>query len=118
MIYLLIWILQALVHASQTHKDDLAHYKQIELSTYGINYLGTPHQGSGTTSLFQIILNIQSIYSETTDILVQHLKRDSEQLQVLQDLYTRISRQFHTNFFYESLPTRIANQQVQESFHL
>jgi hypothetical protein len=99
--------LKALIHANLANEAHLPHHKEVELSTYGIIFLGTPHLGSDVVSLAHLLLQIQSIYSPTNDVVLQHLKRDSETLQQQLLQYASISMRFDTKFFFEAYATRL-----------
>jgi hypothetical protein len=103
----LIYISKALIHANNTHKDHLAHHKEIELSTCGIVFLGTPHLGSDIVSLARFLLQIQSVFSSTNDTLLRHLERDSEMLQLQLSQFASIIGRFDIKFFFEAYPTRL-----------
>jgi len=77
------------------------------ISTYGIIFLGTPHQGVENVDLGLLLLDIQSIYSKTNKTVLKHLQRDSELLQTQLSQYASISGNFDTKFFFEVYPTRI-----------
>jgi hypothetical protein len=79
--------------------------------------LGTPHQGAENVDMALLLLQIQSIYSQTNKTVLQHLRRDSEFLQAQLSLYASISGNFDTKFFYEAYPTRVTGgMQRQASF--
>ncbi|KAF8510875.1 hypothetical protein BU17DRAFT_97727 [Hysterangium stoloniferum] len=79
----------ALIQANNATVDHLVEHKWIALSTYGILFLGTPHQGSDTiTSARSFSLN-----------------SNSEWLQQQLSDYNPISRSFRTVFFYEDIKT-------------
>ncbi|KAF8514539.1 hypothetical protein BU17DRAFT_94396 [Hysterangium stoloniferum] len=99
----------ALIHANATHSRHLHEHKAIELSTYGIIFLGTPHQGAKTADFGGCILDIISIHSKTNKIVVKQLRPHSEQLQVQLPQYNAISEKYDTKFFYEALPTYLHN---------
>jgi hypothetical protein len=80
----------------------------IKLSTYGLIFLGTPHQGGEGIALGERLVAIASIFVQTNNRLLQHLKRDSEWLQQQLNQYLGISDEFVTTFAYETLPTAIA----------
>lgn len=101
----LINVRQALIHAYSTHRNHLPGHKAIDLSTYGILFLGTPHQGSESASMAKLFFNILSVVKQTNDALVKHIQKDSEALQLQLSRYLSISAQFDTKFFYESYPT-------------
>jgi len=98
-------LLKALIHASQSHKGHLADHKEIELSTYGIFFLGIPHQGSKSFEFYRFFLQIQGIYSQTNDVLVRGLQADSQLLVEQLSQFTPISGLFDTKFFFEAYPT-------------
>jgi len=106
---MLINVQQALIHAYSTHSNHLPRHKAIDLSTYGILFLGTPHQGSETASLATLFFNILSTVKQTNDAIVKHIRKDSEALQLQLSRYSSISAQFDTKFFYESYPTPLVS---------
>jgi hypothetical protein len=94
-----------MVHSHLATKNDKFHHKSIELSTYGINYLGTPHQGTDATDLATLLLGIRSLYSEITDAVVQDLRLHSAALQQQLSQYSSISQNYKTKFFFETYDT-------------
>jgi hypothetical protein len=80
----------------------------IKLSTYGLIFLGTPHQGGEGVAWGERLVAIASIFVQTNKGLLQHLQRDSEWLQLQLIQYLGISDEFVTRFGYETLPTAIA----------
>jgi hypothetical protein len=98
---------KALIHANSATEDHLPDYRDISLSTYGIIFLGTPHQGAENVDLGLLLLQIQSIYSNTNNVVLKHLRRDSELLQAQLAQYAGISRNFNTKFFFEAYPTSL-----------
>ncbi|MCJ1245931.1 hypothetical protein MMC30_003135 [Trapelia coarctata] len=79
--------------------------KDIKLSTYGIMFMGTPHQGGEDTSLGSKVLTVASIYYNTNKNLLRHLERDSGQVASLLLEYQGMQGDFDTKFTYETLPT-------------
>jgi hypothetical protein len=98
---------KALIKSTLATSSHLSDYQAIGLSTYGILFLGTPHQGADGVDLALCLLRIQSIYTQTNDAILQHLQRDSEFLQSQMSLYTSISGNYDTKFFYEMYPTLV-----------
>jgi hypothetical protein len=98
---------QALVISNGCNEKHLPEQKAICLSTYGILFMGTPHQGGGGVLLGKLAVNIASIAQHTKKEYLQHLERDSEWLMQQQMLYSPISDNFKTVYFYESYPTRL-----------
>lgn len=86
----------------------MEEHRSIKISTYGILFMGTPHQGGGGVHLGELVLNVASIFLTTNNGILQHLERDSEWLQQQLGQYAPISREFVTKFAYEILPTPIA----------
>jgi hypothetical protein len=69
------------------------------LSTYGILFLGTPHQGTDTVS------KLVSLCSRPNNILLTHLTSHSELLQQQISDFNAITAHFQMKFFFETLPT-------------
>jgi hypothetical protein len=98
---------KALITSNLATSHHLPDYQAIGLSTYGILFLGTPHQGADGADLALCLLRIQSIYTQTNDAILQHLRRDSEFLQAQISQYASISGTLDTKFFYEVYPTQV-----------
>ncbi|KAF7502238.1 hypothetical protein GJ744_006309 [Endocarpon pusillum] len=101
-----IVVKSALIYSDAARKGNLEKHQQIKLSTYGIFFMGTPHQGGNGVRLGRLVLNIASVFVKTDDRILKHLKHNSEWLQQLQDQYNSISRDFVTKFAYETLRTQ------------
>ncbi|KAF8523275.1 hypothetical protein BU17DRAFT_43811, partial [Hysterangium stoloniferum] len=86
----------------------LIEHKWIALSTFGILFLGTPHQGADIAETALNLLKIVSLYSNTNVILLKHLTSNSELIQGQLSGYNPIGKDFQTKFFYENLPTKIS----------
>jgi len=97
----------ALLLANASSKQNNFHHKAVELSTYGMIFLGTPHQGAENVDLALLILYIQSIYSQTNNTIVKDLGLHSKALQEQLDRYTAISHKYATVFCYEKYPTKL-----------
>ena len=100
-------ICQALLLANSASKQHNFSHKAIELSTHGLIFLGTPHQGAEHVELASLIFNILSIYSETNDTILQDLQSNSKALQQQLDQYTSISHKYETKFCYEMYETKL-----------
>ncbi|KAF2153440.1 hypothetical protein K461DRAFT_140501 [Myriangium duriaei CBS 260.36] len=101
-----IVVKSALIHSDAARKDALAEHRSITLSTIGIIFMGTPHQGGNGVALGTSLTNIASIFVATSDRLLQHLERDSEWLQQQLGQYAPISSSFITKFAFEEYPTK------------
>ena len=96
-----------MTHAHLCNANDKSHHKAVERSTYGINFLGTPHQGSDTSDWATLLLGIQSFYSKTNDAVLQDLRLHSSRLQQQLSQYSSISRNYKTIFFFEVYDTLV-----------
>lgn len=97
---------QALVLASAANGTHLNMYKDIYLSTYGILFFGTPHQGGNGVSLGKFLVNVASIFTSTNKKLLKHLEMHSEWLLHQTAQYNAISAQFETKYIYETYKTQ------------
>ncbi|RYC81882.1 hypothetical protein BFJ63_vAg15229 [Fusarium oxysporum f. sp. narcissi] len=86
----------------------LLDQRSVKLSTYGILFMGTPHQGGNGVQLGHVLANVASVFVATDDRLFKHLERDSEWLLQQLGQYGPISGEFVTKFAYEEYPTSIA----------
>src|SRR5271170_4028519 len=71
----------ALIHSDSTRSKHLYHHKSIKTSTYGIVFMGTPHQGGEGVAWGKRLVYVASIFAKTNDKLLNVLERDSEILQ-------------------------------------
>jgi hypothetical protein len=81
------------------------HLKAIKLSTYGVMFFGTPHQGTDSASWGKVLVNVASIFQHASTALLEHLERDSEWLEMQLEQYNSISSEIFTIFCFESRPT-------------
>ncbi|KAG9656867.1 hypothetical protein KCU64_g5581, partial [Aureobasidium melanogenum] len=96
----------ALIHSDAARHGALHEHRSIKLSTYGILFMGTPHQGGNGVQLGRILANVASLVVAADDQLLKHLERDSEWLQQqLLGQYAPISNDFVTKFGYEEYAT-------------
>jgi hypothetical protein len=89
-------------------KGALKEHESIKTSTYGIMFMGTPHQGGSGVQLGKLLVNVASVFVAADDRLLKHLERDSESLQQQLGQYGSISGDFVTKFAYEVYETPIA----------
>ena len=87
---------------NETHLPDRRY---IKVSTYGILFMGTPHQGGEGVTWGILAMNIASIFAKTNKEILKHLAKNSEWLESQQALFLPISNQFETIYFYETYPT-------------
>ncbi|KAI9773562.1 MAG: hypothetical protein M1840_006836 [Geoglossum simile] len=77
----------------------------MKLSTYGIIFLGTPHQGGEGVALGTRVLDVASVFLHTNKNLLLQLEKESERIQDQLLNYRGIQAEFVTIFAYETLPT-------------
>ncbi|KAE9578200.1 hypothetical protein CGMCC3_g5809 [Colletotrichum fructicola] len=93
----------ALLNSYMADIDHLEEQKSIELSTYAVMFLGTPHRGSEGARLAKVLTTILSIFSHTNIKPLHQMESDGEWVEELQERYNSISKNFKTVFFYETL---------------
>lgn len=99
---------QALIHSDAARRGALEEHRSVKLSTYGIVFMGTPHQGGSGVALGRLMVNVASVFVKADDRLLQHLERDSEWLQQQLGQYGPISGDFVTKYAYEAYATPTA----------
>ncbi|KAF2228898.1 hypothetical protein EV356DRAFT_456844 [Viridothelium virens] len=104
-----IIVKSALIHSYAAQKTALKDHRSIKLSTYGIIFMGTPHQGSDGVQFGKLLMNIASVFVAVDDCIDKYLERDSEWLQQQLSQYGLISRDFTTKFAFEEFltPTKL-----------
>ncbi|KAF7502399.1 hypothetical protein GJ744_005851 [Endocarpon pusillum] len=70
-----------LIHSDAARAGALKEHRSIKVSTYGIIFMGNPHQGGSGVQLGKLMVNIASVFVAADDQLVKHLERDSEWFQ-------------------------------------
>ena len=101
-------LIQALIHSDAARQGALKEHQSVKLSTYGIIFIGTPHQGGSGVPLGKLMVNIVSAFVPANNRLLKHLERDSESLQLQLGQYGPISGDFVTKFAYEGYATKTA----------
>ncbi|KAK4044690.1 kinesin light chain [Parachaetomium inaequale] len=95
----------ALIHSDAARQGALADHRSIKLSTHGILFMGTPHQGGNGVQLGRVLANVASLVMPANDRLLKHLERDSEWLQQQLGQYASISNDFVTKYAFEEYET-------------
>ncbi|KAF8507766.1 hypothetical protein BU17DRAFT_16835, partial [Hysterangium stoloniferum] len=88
--------------------------KAIETSTYGVIFMGTPHQGVNLLEWAQSCSDGRSLGSLQDDPLLKTLSLYSGALQTQLSQYDPISSRFETVFFYELYGTHYVSPCVPE----
>jgi hypothetical protein len=94
-----------LIHADATRDEALKEHRSIKTSTYGIIFMGTPHQGGSGVQFGKLLVNIASVVTASNIRLLRHLERNSEELLRLLGQYGAISGDFVTKYAYEVYET-------------
>ena len=102
----------ALIYSSEIRGNNTEHLRSIFVSTYGILFLGTPHQGSDVAewgSRLEWICGavLPSKVMDSQPQLVDALKKNNETLQVIDRSFIQIMHRFHIFFFHEGKPTKL-----------
>jgi hypothetical protein len=80
-------------------------YKHLITATYGVIFLGTPHQGSGHANIATVFANIVKFaYPRTNTRIIESLRPSSNVLQDLTDDFRNLHTQFNIASFYELRP--------------
>ncbi|KAK4164005.1 hypothetical protein QBC43DRAFT_300695 [Cladorrhinum sp. PSN259] len=98
----------ALIYSDAARRGALEEHRSIKVSTHGVIFMGTPHQGGNGVQLGRLLVNIASLFMPADDRILKHLERDSEWLQQQLDHYGPISGDFMTKFAYEEYETPTA----------
>ena len=98
---------RALTHCSHLSSDKLDHLRSIFVSTYGILFLGTPHNGSDMAKLASRVQSISramipKILVDSSAQLLNVLKPDNEVLQTVNRDFANIMKRFNIYFFHET----------------
>ncbi|KAK0739028.1 hypothetical protein B0T21DRAFT_135581 [Apiosordaria backusii] len=64
-----IVVKSALIHSDATRRGALEEHRSIKISTYGIIFLGTPHQGANGVQLGKLLVNIASLFVPADDLV-------------------------------------------------
>jgi hypothetical protein len=85
--------------------DKTESKKGIKLSTFGILFLGTPHEGSGAAPLGHRALKIAQVYYSINDNTIKELEEHSQWLERETGLFNTIRDSFRIRNCYETMPT-------------
>ncbi|KAL2835613.1 hypothetical protein BJY01DRAFT_258990 [Aspergillus pseudoustus] len=103
---------RALIYSRSLTNEKVEHLRSIYVSTYGILFLGTPHNGSEVAKWGLLLQNICAAvlpkkFMESSPQLVKALKTNNETLQNINSLFTDMIPRFHIYFFHETLSTDV-----------
>ncbi|KAK5098937.1 hypothetical protein LTR70_000944 [Exophiala xenobiotica] len=100
---------QCLIYSRSIEHQNSAHLRSIYLSTYGILFMGTPHNGSDLAKWGSLLQSIASAtlprkLFDSSSHLVEDLKKNNETLQNINRQFTEIMPRLHVFYFYEARP--------------
>lgn len=103
---------RTLIYCRNVSNEKIEHLRSIFVSTYGILFLGTPHNGSDVAKWGLLLQNICSAvlprkFFDSSPHLVKILRSNNETLQNINSLFVEIMSRFHIYFFHETLPTDV-----------
>ncbi|EEP82570.1 predicted protein [Uncinocarpus reesii 1704] len=100
---------KCLSYCSRVRHEYTQHLRSIYVSTFGILFLGTPHEGSDVAKFGSLLQSICSAVLpkkifDSSPQLLNSLKTDNENLQVINRDFVQIMDRFRVYFFHESKP--------------
>lgn len=100
---------RCLIHSKNVRHANIERQRSIFVSTYGILFLGTPHNGSDIAKWGSLLERISHAvlpkkFMDSSPQLVQALKTNNETLQNINRLFIEIIGRYHVYFFHESKP--------------
>ncbi|KAI9710441.1 MAG: hypothetical protein M1812_007409 [Candelaria pacifica] len=102
-----IVVKKALAYSSSRVAKNVAHLYSIFISTYGLLFLGTPHEGIEKTS-WSASAQRNAETTATPDALLAAVGKGSETLQSINDQFAPLTKQYHIHFFWEQKETTTA----------
>lgn len=101
---------RALIYSRSLSSEKTEHLRSVYVSTFGILFLGTPHNGSDVAKWGLLLHNICTAVlpkkvMEGSSQLVQALRKDNETLQHINSLFADIMGRFHIYLFHETRST-------------
>jgi hypothetical protein len=94
-----------LIHSNLASKSHNKTHRALKLSTYGILFCGTPHQGGNGVPWAKLAMRIMSVYANTNTYALKQLESHSKWLNDQLEQFKSISSDFDTIFFYEGYAT-------------
>jgi len=100
---------QCLIYSRSIEHQNSVHLRSIYLSTYGILFMGTPHNGSDLAKWGSLLQSIAAAtlprkLFDSSSHLVEDLKKNNETLQNINRQFTEIMPRLHVFYFYEARP--------------
>ncbi|KAJ9653414.1 hypothetical protein H2198_007412 [Neophaeococcomyces mojaviensis] len=100
---------QCLIYSRSIDHPSTEHLRSIYVSTYGILFMGTPHNGSDLAKWGTLLQSIASAalprkFFDSSSHLVEALKTNNETLQNINRYFNEIMPRLKIYFFYEGRP--------------
>ncbi|MCJ1371571.1 hypothetical protein MMC20_002789 [Loxospora ochrophaea] len=102
-----IIVKSALIHSDAAPRSASEWHRSVKLSTYGVLFMGTPHQGCNGVQLGKILANIASVFVEADARALEYLEKSSRSLQQELREYGPISGEFVTKCAFETYSTKM-----------
>lgn len=103
---------RALIYCRSLSNERTEHLRSVYVSTFGILFLGTPHNGSDIAKWGLLLHNICAAVLpkkvvESSPQLIKALRTNNETLQHINSLFADIISRFHIYFFHETRSTDV-----------
>ncbi|KAJ5584453.1 uncharacterized protein N7459_004253 [Penicillium hispanicum] len=103
---------RALIYSRSLSNEKTEHLRSVYVSTFGILFLGTPHNGSDIAKWGLLLHNIcravlPKKVMDTSPQLIQALRTNNETLQHINSLFADIMSRFHIYLFHETRSTDV-----------
>ncbi|KAJ5493140.1 hypothetical protein N7539_001886 [Penicillium diatomitis] len=98
---------RALIYSRSVSNEKTEHLRSVYVSTFGILFLGTPHNGSDMAKWGLLLQKICTAvlpkkFMEGSPQLIKSLQTNNETLQHINSLFADIMSRFHIYFFHET----------------
>lgn len=103
-----ILVKKALAYSASRTSKKVEHLYSIFISSYGILFLGTPHNGIENTSWRLMVKDATGAVDAPTELQTA-MKSNSETLQNITDEFAPLAKKFHLYFFWEGIQTRLGS---------
>jgi len=103
---------RALLYSNDVRAHHQEDYRSIFVSTYGIIFLGTPHNGSDLAGWGRVLQYMSDVviprrFFETESILLKTLKKDNETLASINNHFLDIYQRFRIHMVHENHTTDV-----------